>query len=256
MAMPTKSKKIVYKAPSGGVSSKSKPPPKKRHSRATRQVDVDTSSKSAVSSEWESKKQAKRASNRLSAHLSRKRKKMFLEDLKVENQDLRRKAQILQSVPDLIVVFDASGTMPFVSDSITRFLDFTSDELRDTSLWDRLTQESVCLVKNAFMDSLAVKRSEGVDSALLWNGESRKVKLVDRNEEIELLSLKGVVHFGEAAPECVCSIRREDCTREFLSSKKKKRKVFSTPPSSLTEELTAPSRPDAAAAVSPFNDYQ
>jgi Basic region leucine zipper len=57
----------------------------------------------------EVKKQQKRAANRRSAQLSRKRKKLYIEDLKEENDELRRKEQILRSIPDLIVVFDSVG---------------------------------------------------------------------------------------------------------------------------------------------------
>jgi PAS domain S-box-containing protein len=171
--------------------------------------------------EWEDKKQAKRAANRMSAHLSRKRKKLLIEDLKDENVELRRKEQILRSIPDLIVVFDSSGCITFISHSVTRFMNYTAEELEDTSFWDRLTEESVRLIKSAFMDALAVKRHCDEDSTPLANGESMTVTLIPKKEnDIEgnagedteqglLVSLKGVVHFGEEYPECVCSIRPE-----------------------------------------------
>ena len=171
--------------------------------------------------EWEDKKQAKRAANRLSAHLSRKRKKLLIDDLKDENVELRRKEQILRSIPDLIVVFDSSGCISFISHSVTRFINFTAEELEDTSFWDRLTEESVRLIKSAFMDALAVKRHSDEDSTPLANGESMTVTLIPKKpKNIEgnvgeddnqglLVSLKGVVYFGEEYPECVCSIRPE-----------------------------------------------
>ena len=93
------------------------------------------------------KKQQKRAANRRSAQLSRKRKKQFIEELKEENDDLRRKEQILRSIPDLIVVFDSSGLLWFVSESVQRFLEFTAQELEGTSFWDRLCEDSVRLLK-------------------------------------------------------------------------------------------------------------
>ncbi|KAL7461824.1 hypothetical protein ACHAXS_002225 [Conticribra weissflogii] len=166
-----------------------------------------------VISEWEDKKQLKRAANRLSAHLSRKRKKMFIEELKDENQELRRKEQILRSIPDLIVVFDSSGNMSFVSQSITRFLDFEPHELENSSFWDRLDHDSVRLIKAAFMDALAVKRTPDEDSTPLSNGDSISVRLIERDGNRDggkLVSLKGVVHFAGDSPECVCSIRPED----------------------------------------------
>lgn len=132
---------------------------------------------------------------------------MFLEDLKGENQELRRKEQILHSIPDLIVVFDSSGRMPFVSNSVTRFLDFHAEELQETSFWDRLAPESIKRVKSAFMDALATKRPYDEDSTPLWDGDSVDVRLLDRDDDEHLVSLKGVVHFADESPECVCSLR-------------------------------------------------
>lgn len=159
--------------------------------------------------EWEDKKDAKRAANRLSAHLSRKRKKLFIDELKEENIELRRKELILRSIPDLIVVFDSSGCISFVSHSVTQFLDYTVEELLKTSFWERLTEESVRLIKSAFMDALAVKRSPEEDSTPLANGASIAVTLVNKQENLTV-TLKGVVHFVGESPECVCSIRPQD----------------------------------------------
>lgn len=237
------------------VSSRnSKPPPKKRLARAKLQdTSTGNASLKSVINEWEDKKQAKRAANRLSAHLSRKRKKMFMENLKAENEDLRHKEQILHSIPDLIVVFDSSGSMPFVSPSVSRFLDFTTEELQDTSFWDRLTEDSVRLVKNAFMDALAEKRPDDdtQDSAPLWNGESRSVELVDREEgQIKLMTLKGTVHFSGESPECVCSIRREDSARRKSSNTTSSRSSSSASSSRNARENASPVPADPAAIVS------
>ena len=206
-----------------------------------------------VISEWDDKKRAKRAANRLSAHLSRKRKKMFIEDLKDENSELRRKEQILSSIPDLIVVFDSSGCMSFVSPSVTRFLNYTSEELENTSFWDRLSEDSVRLIKSAFMDALAVKRNDNEDSTPLSNGESISVTLVDKKQDCwRLVSLKGVVHFAGDSPECVCSIRPVDSCRrtyDYNINKKPKKASFACEQSSgprLAERVRA-------AAGAPFH---
>lgn len=145
----------------------------------------------------------------ISAHLSRKRKKLFIDDLKRQNNELRYRENILLSVPDLVIVFDSSGRMPFVSPSVKKFIHFKSDELQDTSLWDRLTPRSGQLVKRAFMDALATGL-EVEDSVPLWDGEPRTVKLLDRNgADTKSVALKGIVHFAGEAPECVCTIRPE-----------------------------------------------
>jgi PAS domain-containing protein len=151
-----------------------------------------------------SKKQQKRAANRRSAQLSRKRKKQFIEELREENDDLRRKEQILRAIPDLIVVFDSSGRLGFVSESVGRFLAVPPDELEGTSFWDLICEESVRMLKAAFMDSLAAREADS-DTAVLGSGVW-ELRLKDKSDFI-IVTLNGVVHFTGDAPECVCCIR-------------------------------------------------
>lgn len=153
----------------------------------------------------EDKKLQKRVANRKSAQLSRKRKKQFIEELKDENDFLRRKEQILRSIPDLVVVFDSSGKLWFVSESVNRFLDYAAKDLEGTSFWSMLCTESVRLLKAAFMDSLAARVVEE-DTAPLGQG-FWDVRLKDKDGSEKLVSLNGVVHFAGDRPECVCSIR-------------------------------------------------
>jgi PAS domain S-box-containing protein len=144
------------------------------------------------------------AADRLSANLSQKR-----EDLLAENMKLRRKEVILRSIPDLIIAFDSSGCMTFVSQSVDRFLDFTSCELENTSFWNRLSEDSSRLVKLFFMDALAVKRNPEDDTTALADGKLIPVRLIDKdgNEENGLpFALRGVVHFAANSPECVCTL--------------------------------------------------
>lgn len=179
-----------------------------------RQGSTKTGDEDALQSvmyEWEDKKEAKRAANRRSAHLSRKRKKMLLDDLKDENEGLRRKEQILRLVPDLVVAFDSSGCISFASHSAARFLDRTADELQDTSFWDMLSEDSENLVKGAFIDALAIERDdEDSDCTALWEGAPMHVELTDLNGEVRSFSMAAVVHFECEGPECVCSIRPKE----------------------------------------------
>ena len=154
------------------------------------------------------KKQQKRAANRKSAQLSRKRKKLFIEELKEENDELRRKEQILRSIPDLIVVFDSSGKLGFVSQSVSRFIDMSPEELEGTSFWDRLCEDSVRLLKAAFMDSLAARTPDS-ETAPLGSGVW-ELRLADKDSAYHIVTLNGVVHFTGDAPECVCCIRPRD----------------------------------------------
>jgi len=159
------------------------------------------------------KKSLKRAANRRSAQLSRKRKKQFIEELKEENDELRRKEQILRSIPDLIVVFDSSGKLGFVSHSVSNFLQFTPNELVGTSFWERLCENSVRLLKAAFMDALAARSSDHETTPLgagVW-----ELRLQDKNGNYVLVTLNGVVHFSGDCPECVCSVRpMQDCAKK------------------------------------------
>lgn len=153
----------------------------------------------------EDKKLLKRAANRRSAQLSRKRKKQYIEDLKDENTDLRRMELILRSIPDLVVSFDSSGKIGFVSQSVGKFLSMTPEELEGKSFWDRLCEDSVRLLKAAFMDALAARENESTTTPLgagVW-----ELRLQDKNKENIMVTLNGVVHFTGDAPECVCSIR-------------------------------------------------
>jgi len=152
-----------------------------------------------------SKKQQKRAANRRSAQLSRKRKKQFIEELKEENDDLRRKEQILRAIPDLVVVFDSSGKLGFVSESVGRFLEVSPEKLEGTSFWDLICEDSVRLLKAAFMDSLAAREADS-DTAVLGSGVW-ELRLKNKNSKYMIVTLNGVVHFKGDAPECVCCIR-------------------------------------------------
>merc|ERR1712161_86833 len=151
------------------------------------------------------KKQQKRAANRRSAQFSRKRKKLFIEEIKEENDDLRRKEQILRAIPDLVVVFDSSGKLSFVSESVGRFLDVCPDQLEGSSFWEMICEDSVRLLKAAFMDSLAAREQDS-DTALLGAGVW-ELRLKDKDSNFKLVTLNGVVHFKGEAPEVVCCIR-------------------------------------------------
>ena len=217
----SKQSKSKKRSSAGKKTKESSSPPSKRPKAAAKAAAAAAKAEAPVQDvihEWEDKKQAKRAANRISATLSRKRKKMAIENLKDENVELRRKEHILRSIPDLIVVFDSGGCISFVSRSFTHFLDYTVEELENTSFWDQLTEDSVRSIKSSFMDALAVKRAPDEDSTPLAAGESITIKMLPKDgagsggegDDSISVSLKGVVHFEGESPECVCSIRPED----------------------------------------------
>jgi PAS domain S-box-containing protein len=135
---------------------------------------------------------------------------VFVEEIRAENMELRRKDMILRSIPDHIVAFDSTGCVFFVSQLFNRALDFSSDELENTSFWDLLTEDSVRVMKSAFVNALAVKRKPEDDTTPLADGESISVRIIDKygSKEKEGLpfSLKGVVHFAADSPECICTL--------------------------------------------------
>lgn len=185
----------------------------------------------------ENKREQKRAANRRSAQLSRKRKKQYIEELKEENDELRRKEQILKSLPDLVVVFDSSGKLGFVSHSVDNLLSFSASELEGTSFWDRLCEESVRLLKAAFMDSLAT-REDGSDTAPLGTGVW-ELRLVDKDNSQKLVALHGVVHFAGDKPECVCTIRARNKDKISSASNDKNSKRSSLPSVSIDSHQSA-----------------
>jgi PAS domain S-box-containing protein len=191
-----------YKVSTVGVASPNRP-----GKRAPQSTDLAGLGENESSFEHLSagQKVLKRAANRRSAQLSRKRKKQCIEELHEENNDLRRKDQILRAIPDLIVVFDSAGKLWFLSESVSMFLGMPANELEGTSFWDCLCEDSVRLLKAAFMDSLAAREPES-DTVPLGSGVW-ELRLVDKEGIHKLVTLNGVVHFAGDRPECVCSIR-------------------------------------------------
>jgi len=190
------------------------------------------------------KKSLKRAANRRSAQLSRKRKKQYIEELKEENEILIRKEHILRNIPDLIVVFDSAGSLGFISHSVGRFLDFTPSDLEGTSFWERLCDESVRLLKAAFMDALAA-RTKDSDTVPLGSG-AWDLRLVNKDGTHKPASLNGVVHFSGDAPECVCSIRPRESLDDCLHTlselgRKKLHQVSSSPQDDAIMSITGTS---------------
>lgn len=185
-----------------------------RRNSSTRSEDIDDSEHAADKSINSScsdvnSKERKRAANRLSAQLSRTRKKQLAEKLSRENDELRRKEQILMNLPDLVVVFDSAGLLYFVSQTINQFINFSAAELEGKSIWERLCSESVQLVKSSFMDAMAAETTSESDTVPLGNG-SWNLRLVDKDGGLVPVSVNGAVRFGGERPECVCCFRHAD----------------------------------------------
>ncbi|KAJ8613950.1 hypothetical protein CTAYLR_008792 [Chrysophaeum taylorii] len=86
----------------------------------------------------DAKKRAKREANRRSAQLSRARKKAYVEDLKAKNNEYARCEVILACHPDMVVAFDAAGTIEFANPRACLELGYASDELEGLCFFDML----------------------------------------------------------------------------------------------------------------------
>ena len=150
-------------------------------------------------------------------------------------------------------MFDSAGRLLFVSESVGRLLSFKSDELDGSSFWERLCDESVKLLKAAFMDALAARNSDVASVASSNSSKSKakskkgkakgamgdgmddepdsvplgsgmwELRLVDKDGSHHLVTLTGVVHFpsdesGHSTPECVCSIRPRENAQNVRTS--------------------------------------
>ena len=61
------------------------------------------------------KKRRKREANRISAQLSRQRRKAYIKQLEAENRELRRHANLLDTVPDIVFAFGADLAVTYAS---------------------------------------------------------------------------------------------------------------------------------------------
>eukprot|EP00934_Nitzschia_sp_Nitz4_P004912 Nitzschia sp. Nitz4//scaffold181_size46380//7284//8743//NITZ4_007170-RA/size46380-augustus-gene-0.39-mRNA-1//1//CDS//3329539489//4902//frame0 len=170
------------------------------------------------------REEKKRAANRISAQRCRRRKREYFEELKEENDELRKLNHLLEVVPDLIVSFDASGIMRFVSKSSTEFLGESSENLVGTSFWRLLCSNSARRLKSIFMDSMAKRNDESNKSVPLgdrWSTWNIRLKGQDEDLSGPSLNLRGTLYFTDGAPQCVCTIRQteEGSGTQSLSAK-------------------------------------
>lgn len=112
------------------------------------------------------KKLQKRAANRKSAQLSRKRKKALIEELRYENQDLQRHEDILEVIPDPVFAFDTSdGRVWFASTSASAQFGLAVQELTSACFFDLMTED--CSKRLRVLIETALKDVSETNSALL-----------------------------------------------------------------------------------------
>lgn len=113
------------------------------------------------------KKLQKRAANRKSAQLSRKRKKALIEELKYENEDLQRHEDILAVIPDPVFAFDAlNGGVWFASNSASAQFGLTVEDLTSACFFDLMTKD--CSKRLRVLIDTASKDLTATGSTLLY----------------------------------------------------------------------------------------
>mmetsp|Transcript_7866 Transcript_7866/g.12418 ORF Transcript_7866/g.12418 Transcript_7866/m.12418 type:complete len:621 (-) Transcript_7866:381-2243(-) len=169
------------------------------------QTTADAQLRNPATNQLMDRKIQKRAANRKSAQLSRKRKKAFVDELKAENATLKRNKDILDCIPDLVFAFDAlSGKIVFASNSVYQCLQVPTARLLDLSIFNLVTESS------------GKKLKELLDKVV--NTRPAQEQRLDLPGRIELCfltkymtrvwgELDGVVQFNEDLIECVCSFR-------------------------------------------------
>lgn len=112
------------------------------------------------------KKQQKRAANRKSAQLSRKRKKALIEELRYENQDLQRHEDILAVIPDPVFAFDtADGRVWFASNSASAQFGLPVEDLTSACFFDLMSED--CSKRLRVLIDTASKDITDTNSVLL-----------------------------------------------------------------------------------------
>lgn len=90
----------------------------------------------------EAKKTAKRLANRKSASSSRARKKALVQEMTELNARLKRQAQILALLPDLVITINVGGVVTFCSAQVERVLHHQIEDIVGAQLSDLLVPTS------------------------------------------------------------------------------------------------------------------
>mmetsp|Transcript_32739 Transcript_32739/g.43095 ORF Transcript_32739/g.43095 Transcript_32739/m.43095 type:complete len:393 (-) Transcript_32739:183-1361(-) len=169
------------------------------------QQPAPASKETVVSPTQIDKKILKRAANRKSAQLSRKRKKAFVDDLKAENEMLKRNKDILDCIPDLVFAFDAlTGKVVFASNSVYQCLQVPTARLLSLSIFNLVTESSAQKLKDMLdkicsmqpTSELRIDLPKRIDLCFLTKYMTRVWGELD-----------GVVQFKDDQVECICSFR-------------------------------------------------
>lgn len=152
------------------------------------------------------KKMQKRAANRKSAQLSRKRKKALIEELKFENQDLQRHEDILEVIPDPVFAFDATGGgVWFASNSASAQFGLTVEELTSVNFFDLMTEDCAKRLR-VLIDTAAKGISDNGSSLLHEVGHTGTSPFSS-----SLAWLASAPYSGSGSCSLECDTRRKRC---------------------------------------------
>ncbi|CAN0350413.1 unnamed protein product, partial [Phaeothamnion confervicola] len=106
--------------------------------------------------QWqEEKKRLKRAANRKSASTSRARKKALVEEMTMQNMRLKKHAEILSLLPDLILALLRSGEVSYASEACERFLQHPIDLVKGANMFDLVTPECHDTLRELISETLS-----------------------------------------------------------------------------------------------------
>ncbi|KAG5189442.1 E1-E2 ATPase-domain-containing protein [Tribonema minus] len=162
----------------------------------------------ATNQELMERKLQKRAANRRSAQLSRQRKKAFIDDLRSQNEALRRQEEILDVVPDPVFAFNVhDGLVWFASKSAAAQFGLRVDDLLDANFFDLVTLD--CSNRLHALISRALEDDADGASVLLRERMTVRFRKGGASSNVAMLlgELSGRLNRQDGEVSCVCSVR-------------------------------------------------
>ncbi|CAM9484028.1 unnamed protein product, partial [Discosporangium mesarthrocarpum] len=114
----------------------------------------------------EERKRAKRAANRKAASTSRARKRELVERMSKENEEMRRRMQVLSLLPEMILSVRRDGVVTFASENCQHFLQYSAKEVDGTNIFDLVVQNSHGSLREVLEESLGDTSKEAIATAL------------------------------------------------------------------------------------------
>ena len=209
----------------------------------------------------EAKKTAKRLANRKSASSSRARKKALVQEMTELNARLKRQAQILALLPDLVITINVDGVITFCSAQVERVLHHKLDDIVGAQLADLLVPASrdklnrlvAQLVESEQLATLGVAAVNGTVGANEPGNDTEQALGSASNNEPAGAAAGGensseiAVVSEPSFPLSVVKVKAKDGpSAEIDNSDNSASNPASKGPSSLTQESSIPRSPTAS----------